>query len=121
MTATWWWWVGLSDPRRPKGEQALGAVIVQGPEEAHAGVQVRALLGMALDHVELYIGRMPPEHGDPPPGYVGRVLSRREAEILAKAWIPNGRLASPEEVRAAIMNDDEAKEGSLLFGGGGGK
>lgn len=111
MTA--WWWVGLSDPRCPKGEQAIGAVIVEGPEEAHAGILARELLGPLRDHVELYIGRMPAEHGAPPPGYVGRILARGEAETLVRSWIPGGRLATNEEVRAAIM-DDDAPEGSLL-------
>lgn len=109
-----WWWVGLTDRRKPKGEQALGCVIVSAPEEAHAGLLVRNIIGINLDHIELYIGRMPREHGDPPGHVVGRVLGLKEAENLVATWIPGGRLATPDEVRRAILNDD-APEGTPLF------
>lgn len=110
----YWWWVGLADPRRAKGEQGIGAVIVTAPEEAHAGLQVRAIMGREYDHCELYLGQMPAEHGDPPPAFVGRFLNRREGELLAQTWIPGGRLATAEEIRAAIL-DDDAHRGDPLF------
>lgn len=114
MTMQWfWWWVGISDPRLPKGEQALGAVIVTATDEATAGLKARAAMGYYYAHTEMFIGQVPPERGDPPPHVVGRMLARKDAEALAQTW-PGYGFASPEEIKQAIL-DDEALQGDPLF------
>lgn len=109
-----WFWIGITDPRRPKGSQGIGAIILRATEEAQALVQAMAIMGRDYAPCEFYAGQMPAEHGDPPPSFVGRLLSLKQAELLVKTWIPGGRLATAEEVRAAIM-DDDATPGSPLF------
>ena len=111
-----WWWVGYTDRTKAVGTQALGAVVVkhEGPEEAvNAYVNT---LGVHPGGEGLY-ATIAETWGDPPPGFSGRLLGAREAEVLAKRWNPgHGGLAGPDDIREAFL-DDEARDGDPLFRG----
>lgn len=113
---TTWWWVGYTDATRPKGRQALGAVIVrhEGPEHVIAAELIRR--GLAPRGGQPLFGRIALEWGDPPPGYEGRILDAAEADTLSRAWDPgHAGLAGPHDIKTAFL-DDAAKDGDPLFG-----
>lgn len=112
---TLWWWVGYTDSTRPKGKQALGAVIIKhsGPEHLVAAELIRR--GLAPSGGTPVFGRVALEWGEPPSGYEGRILDAATAEALSVAWDPGHMgLAGPEDIKRAFL-DDNAKDGDPLF------
>lgn len=110
-----WWWVGYTNDSLPKGQRALGAVIVQheGPEHIIAAELIAR--GLAPRGGRPLFGRIAAEWGPPPAGYEGRLLDKDQAEALAKAWDPGHRgLADPDDIRQAV-SDDAALPGDPLF------
>jgi hypothetical protein len=111
-----WWWVALSDLRRPQGQRAAGVVIVKAHLEGSA-IQIAMLRSPPeLCHagVEFLAGAMDAKYGDPPDGYDSRLLPNEEAQILADLWC--GGTATQAEVTEAML-DDDAKVGDPLFRG----
>lgn len=117
MTGKQWWWCGLTNEDLPKGQRAIGAVVVLADEDdgADSQAQVMAILRRArlpLGIVGCFGEPMDPKYGNPPPDCVGVYLDRLQAEQLAKLWC--GGFASPEQIEQAFL-DDEAKVGEPLF------
>lgn len=115
-----WWWVGYTNSARPRGEQALGAVIIQheGPEHIIAAELISR--GLAPRGGQPLFGLIDPKWGPPPrqAETVCVLLNAKEAEALAKEWDPgHGGLAGPSEIKRAFL-DDEAQDGDPLFGKG---
>lgn len=110
-----WWWVGYTDSTRPKGKQALGAVIIKHAGHEHIVAAELIRRGLAPAGGKPIFGRINLEWGDPPAGYEGRLLNAKEAEALAVAWDPgHGGLAGAEDIKRAFL-DDDARDGDPLF------
>jgi hypothetical protein len=114
---TRWWWVAYTNARLPKGQQALGCVIIKhgGPEHLVAAELIR--LGLAPPSGTPHFGVIALEWGDPPrqAETVCVLLDKDQAERLAKEWDPGHRgLAGPDDIKRAFL-DDDAKDGDPLF------
>jgi hypothetical protein len=107
-----WWWIAFHDPKRPKGRQSRGVVVIE-----HAGGYTYALsrareLGIAPTDCEHEGGMVDPAFGDPPAFALGKLMSNAQAELAATAWA--GGVATADDIAAAFL-DDNAKEGEPLF------
>lgn len=120
-----WFWLGYTDERKPKGERAMGCVILQATSGPSADAIARELMvatqgargPLVQDHWVVNIGEIEAVWGDPPGGYASRLLGRREAEMLAHEWDPqHGGLAEADDI-AEAFSDDGAKAGAPLFRG----
>lgn len=109
-----WWWVAYTDDKRPKGERALGAVIVRHPGGfAQVERYIADVLHLIVPGVSMG-GMMPADYGEPPLGYANRLLSPDEAKALADKW--GGGVATSDDIAKAFA-DDSAQLGDPLFRG----
>lgn len=109
-----WWWIGYTDEKRPKGDRALGAVIIRS-WDADRAVALARSLGLAPLGAEALVGGVPASWGDPPAGFVSRLIGKAEAEVLARQWDPQRRgLADAEQIKNAFL-DDKSQVGEPLF------
>lgn len=112
-----WYWIGFSDASRPRGSQALGAIVVQATSIEGAVWDINQA-GLHPGG-EAMGGEMPADLGAPPQKYVMRLLDNAQAEELLAFWDPqNAKLATAEEIREAVL-DPDAKVGEPLFKGRG--
>jgi hypothetical protein len=111
-----WFWFSLSDPTRERGKEFVGCIIIDAASENEAAIEATASPAIPDRELDFQTGIVPIDRGPPPPGFERRLLDRAEAEILAFRWW-GGRLFTPEEIKAALM-DDEAKPGDLIKGRG---
>jgi hypothetical protein len=120
-----WWWIGFTNTALPVGQQALGACIVRHPGPAGQALYLTRAIGVfpharrgqgdQIVETEGLVGQVPSSWGDPPAGYENRLLSREEAEALAKLWNPSKQgLADARDIESAFL-DDDAKPGDPLF------
>ena len=93
MNLAGWFWLSFADPDKPKGEQYLGVVIVQGinPRDAHMRSHELGLnpggemIAMRMDH-------------EPDEQYVNRILTEAEARELGDAVTRTPKGLRPRDV-----------------------
>lgn len=110
-----WWWAGLTDESRPKGQRAIGAIVVRADSIDFAQHAARGIaIAYGVDPALIVdLNPMGAEFGDPPhESWTNMVLNREQAERLAELWC--GGFASARDIEKAFL-DDNAKAGDPLF------
>lgn len=92
MTKTYWW-LSFCDAARPKGEQFLGACIVEGQSMGDA---VRIAWAMDCNPGGEVRGMQIGDHVTVHPSRIGVLMDRAEAEALSSPEMA----ATPREVRS---------------------
>jgi hypothetical protein len=81
-----YWWMSFCDPKRPKGDKFLGALIVTG--EDHKAMLARSWLLELNPDGEVEFFEIPEQyHSRIPQGWVEtRLITREEAEAFERKW-----------------------------------
>lgn len=87
MSALAWWWLSFCDGRRPTGEQSLGVVVLQAPEDGGdptRAIKISHLIGVNPSDCEIAAMTLVPEPAQIPIlwRYQNRLLTREEAAAL---------------------------------------
>lgn len=81
-----YWWMSFCDPKRPKGDQFLGALIVQA--DSHQAMLSRSWYLGLNPGGEVVFFEIPKQYNEriPPDWIETRLLTREECEAFEKKW-----------------------------------